>query len=100
MKKLTLDEYKTSLSLKEPPESLSVQGRALWYAGKGDWNKAHLLVQHLHDKFSSRIHAFLHRQEGDLSNASYWYSRAGARLPDNTIGEEWEALALDYLSKA
>jgi len=67
--------------------------KALWFAGKGDWNTAHEIVQDMNDKFSSRIHAFLHRQEGDISNARYWYNRAGANMPALSINEEWEELS-------
>jgi len=94
MKKISIDEFRLSLSLPKPPPNLSLHEKALWFAGKGDWEKAHHIVQDLNDSFSSRIHAFLHRQEGDLSNANYWYSKAGIVLPDLTIDQEWEVLVI------
>ncbi|MFI5155727.1 MAG: hypothetical protein ACHQEM_06055 [Chitinophagales bacterium] len=93
MKKLTLDEFKNSLSGDEPPAGFSAHAKALWFAGKGDWEKAHDIVQDLPDPMASRIHAFLHRQEGDLSNASYWYSKSGAQMPSLNLDQEWEELA-------
>jgi hypothetical protein len=92
MKKLSVDEFKASFSLNEPAEGLTLQEKALWFAGKGDWNIAHQIVQDMNDKFSSRIHAFLHRQEGDISNARFWYNKAGANMPALSIDEEWEEL--------
>ena len=92
MKKLSLDEFKASFSHSNPSEELTTHEKALWFAGKGDWNAAHDIVQDMNDKFSSRIHAFLHRQEGDISNARYWYNRAGANMPALSIDEEWEEL--------
>jgi hypothetical protein len=92
MKKLSVDEFKASFSLSEPAEGLTLQEKALWFAGKSDWDTAHQIVQDMNDKFSSRIHAFLHRQEGDISNARYWYNKAGANMPALSIDEEWEEL--------
>jgi hypothetical protein len=92
MKKMSVDEFKASLSLSEPTEELTLHEKALWFAGKGDWETAHKIVQDMNDKFSSRIHAFLHRQEGDISNARYWYNNAGINMPSLSIEEEWEEL--------
>jgi hypothetical protein len=92
MKKISLEGFKTSLSRAEPPEDLSEQEKALWFAGKGKWEKAHLIVQDLEDPLSYRIHAFLHRQEGDQSNASYWYHKAGVNMPNVSLDREWEEI--------
>ena len=92
MKKMSLEGFKTSLSRAEPPEDFSAQEKALWFAGRGSWEKAHLIVQDLNDPLSYNIHAFLHRQEGDLSNAGYWYHKAGIKMPDISLEHEWEKL--------
>jgi hypothetical protein len=92
MGKMSLEEFRSSLSLTEPPAAFSLHERALWFAGKGNWEEAHEIVQEMNDRFSSRIHAFLHRQEGDISNAGYWYSKAGDVLPTLTMNAEWEDL--------
>ncbi len=92
MKKITLEEFKRSLSGTEPPEDFSPQEKALWFAGRGNWEKAHLIVQDLNDPLSYNIHAYLHRQEGDHSNAGYWYHKAGVKVPDKSLEREWEEL--------
>ncbi len=59
---------------------------------KGDWDAAHRIVQDIESIASYRIHAYLHRKEGDLSNANYWYTRAGCPMPKTTLDQEWQAL--------
>lgn len=66
--------------------------KALDFARDGKWDEAHQLVQPYSDRTSCLIHAYLHRVEGDLSNARYWYTRAGADMPDNTLDEELSRL--------
>jgi hypothetical protein len=92
MKKISLEGFKSSLSRAEPPEDFSAQEKALWFAGRGNWEKAHLIVQDLNDPLSYNIHAYLHRQEGDQSNAGYWYHKAGIKMPDISLDREWEEL--------
>jgi hypothetical protein len=65
---------------------------ALWYDYNGDWAKAHDQVDQLPGKSAARIHAYLHRKEGDLWNADYWYKRAGERRPFLSLEQEWEEL--------
>ncbi|MDG1276081.1 MAG: hypothetical protein P8O16_02290 [Algoriphagus sp.] len=72
---------------------------ALWYDGNGDWKKAHDQVDQLEGKDAARIHAYLHRKEGDQWNAEYWYRRAGVAVYQGTLEEEWENLLNDYLGK-
>jgi len=62
------------------------------YAKVGEWDKAHQLIQSHSDQMSCLIHAYLHRVEGDLSNANYWYARAEFTMPDNTLEEELKRL--------
>ena len=64
------------------------------YAKEGEWDKAHQLIQSYSDKTSCLIHGYLHRIEGDLSNANYWYARAESEMPDNTLEEELKRLYL------
>ncbi|HEY2647910.1 MAG TPA: hypothetical protein VGI38_01915 [Puia sp.] len=92
MRKISLEEFKTCLSGTEPPEDFNPQAEALWYAGKGNWEKAHQIVQDLEDPVSYRIHAFLHRQEGDHSNARYWYNKAGIKMPEKSTDIEWQEI--------
>ena len=74
---MTLDEFLASVAEgDQPPASLPEALQALWWAEKGEWEKAHVAAQEIPTKVGSWIHANLHRQEGDLGNARYWYSRA------------------------
>ncbi|WP_153800057.1 hypothetical protein [Foetidibacter luteolus] len=85
--------YKESLTQATPPAGVSVYLQSLWYDGKGDWDKAHSLVDSLEDKTACWVHAYLHRKEGDTWNADYWYRRAGKTRPSTSLQEEWEAIA-------
>ena len=81
----------------KPPEKLSKALQALWYDAKGDWQVAHDLIDHLNDSDSSRVHAYLHRVEGDLWNAQYWYSRAQSQEFHGELKEEWDFLVKSFL---
>jgi len=93
----TLTEFKASLNAPTPTHELSPQLKSLWYDGKGDWDKAHAQVDHLLDKDSAWVHAYLHRKEGDIWNADYWYNRAGQPRPNLPLDEEWDRLVLHFL---
>ncbi|MCA6074904.1 hypothetical protein LDX50_20180 [Fulvivirga sp. 1062] len=73
----------------EPLKKWPVEICALWYDRQGEWEKAHELVQDADSGNGAWVHAYLHRKEGDLWNADYWYHRAGRRRPDTSITEEW-----------
>lgn len=94
---MDLDLFKNSLQLKEPPESISVYMKALWHDAKGDWDGAHQLIQDLPDKNASWIHAYLHRKEGDIWNADYWYAKANKKRPSVDLQTEWEQLCTALL---
>ena len=93
----TVAEFKESLNSEQPIKGLSVQLKSLWYDGKGDWHQAHAQVDHLNDKESAWVHAYLHRKEGDIWNADYWYSKAQQIRPNISLEEEWEQLVLQFL---
>ena len=95
-----LQEFEESLTQQHPPKNATVYLQSLWYDAKGDWNKAHSLVDHLSDKTACRIHAYLHRVEGDKWNASYWYTKAGERMPDISLKEEWQLLVQRLMESA
>ncbi|GHA72000.1 hypothetical protein [Pontibacter akesuensis] len=90
---MNLQSFKESLQASSPPAGASVYLQALWYAAKGDWNKAHVLIQDLPDQNAAWIHAYLHREEGDTWNADYWYRKAGRKRAEVTLQEEWENIA-------
>ncbi|WP_026734541.1 hypothetical protein [Fischerella sp. PCC 9605] len=78
-----------------PPQAL----QALWYDYKGNWDKAHEIVQNAGDADSAWVHAYLHRKEGDLSNARYWYRRSNKPEFHAGLDKEWEQIASDLLIK-
>jgi hypothetical protein len=94
----TLSEFKASLQEEQPGSELSVQLKSLWYDGKGDWQKAHAEVDQLNDGASAWVHAYLHRKEGDLWNADYWYSKAGKIRPQLSLEAEWETLVKQLIA--
>ena len=94
---MTQQEFVSSINQGNPPEGLSVYLQALWEDAKGNWDKAHDLAQDANDKNGDRIHAYLHRKEGDKSNANYWYSRAGEKMPIVSLEEEWSELVTRFL---
>lgn len=97
---MDIEEFESSLETTEtPPESLSVELKALWHYGKGDWEKAHELCQNAGSSDGDWVHAYLHRVEGDLSNASYWYHRSGQSRFEGTLKEEWRSIVQDLLSR-
>ena len=94
----TLSEFKTSLEANVPRDGFSPALTSLWYDGKGNWQRAHSQVDHLEDKDSAWVHAYLHRKEGDLTNANYWYRKAGKLRPTDSLEAEWETLVLYFLA--
>ena len=95
---MTITEFKDSLKQSSPPSQLSNLLQALWYDAKGDWEAAHNVAQDIRSKEGSWIHAYLHRKEGDLGNASYWYHRANQPVSNKSLTEEWEEIAKAMLA--
>lgn len=93
----TLAQFQESLSADKPNDNLPVQLKSLWHDGKGDWRTAHDLIDHLTDRESAWVHAYLHRKEGDSWNADYWYGRARQVRPNVSLHDEWEQLAAYFL---
>ncbi|OYX16461.1 MAG: hypothetical protein B7Z16_11425 [Algoriphagus sp. 32-45-6] len=91
---MNLQKFK---SLSAPEDDFSPEILALWYDAKGDWNQAHDQVDQLSGQSAARVHAYLHRKEGDLWNADYWYRRAGESRPTCTLEQEWEDLVIRFL---
>jgi hypothetical protein len=95
---LTLEELKTSLAELNPPASLTNPLTALWWDAKGDWARAHDLLQDDNSPDGSWVHAYLHRKEPDPANAAYWYRRAGKPTASGDFESEWEAIVTHLLS--
>lgn len=94
---MDLTQFKQSLSANEPLIGASVYLKALWYDAKGDWHKAHNAIQDVPDRNASWIHAYLHRKEGDIWNADYWYTKAGKKRPACSLEEEWDQITTALL---
>ena len=89
---MDFEKFRKTLSSSEPPGNIPVYLVSLWYDAKGDWEKSHTIIQDINDPTAAWIHAYLHRKEGDIGNADYWYRRANKSRPALTLEEEWEAI--------
>jgi hypothetical protein len=95
---MTLDDFtKLMAKQEECPNGLPPALQALWYDKKGNWDKAHQIVQDASDIDSAWVHAYLHRKDGDLSNAGYWYRRSGKPEFTAQLHQEWEQIVKDLL---
>ena len=97
---MTPEEFKASVAEEAPRKDLSAPLAALWWDAKGDWSRAHALVDELETLDGMAVHAYLHRKEGSASNADYWYQRAGRNFFRPTLNAEWAALVEGLLSGA
>lgn len=86
---VSLTDLKASLADAKPADGLKPPLAALWWAAKGDWDAAHKIVQDEDTREAAWVHAYLHRVEGDLSNAAYWYRRAGQPVAQDSLDAEW-----------
>jgi hypothetical protein len=95
---MTPGEFTATLSSAQPPAGLSDPLLALWYDGRGDWERAHQTAQDIDNVEGAWIHAYLHRKEGDAANAAYWYRRAGKPVAAMSLDAEWAALVAALLA--
>jgi hypothetical protein len=94
---MTLEEFRNSLRHDKPPGGLSLGLTALWWDSKGDWTNAHKSAQLDEGPAGAWVHAYLHRKEGDASNAEYWYQRAGKIPSRKSLTEEWNEITRSLL---
>ena len=97
MEPMTLDEYKATLSGSIPPDVAPLL-RALWHDARGNWDESHRIAQEIEDKSGAWVHAYLHRKEGDASNAAYWYRQAGQPVATDSLEDEWNRIATALLA--
>jgi hypothetical protein len=90
---MDFDTFSNSIAQQTPPAGLSMAAQALWWEAKGDWHQAHKCAQQQSDAEGAWVHAYLHRVERDLRNASGWYGRSGREMSTAPFEEEWEAIA-------
>jgi hypothetical protein len=95
---MTLAEFKRSVSQARPPPGLAPALAALWWEAKGDGERAHALVMDEGGKDCAWVHAYLHRLEGDLGNARYWYGQAGKAPPTGRLPAEWDSIVQALLA--
>jgi hypothetical protein len=94
---VTFIEFLKTINQDDPPAGISGLLRSLWWDRKGEWNAAHSIAQEILSPEGSVVHAYLHREEGTLWNAEYWYSRAGRSRPEIPLEEEWNRLVEEML---
>jgi hypothetical protein len=93
---MQMHEFLDTLDDDSPPVESSPLLVALWHDHQGDWEKAHDIAQGISSSAGSRVHAYLHRKEGDLRNADYWYRRAGIQRPDMSLHKEWQGMVKSF----
>lgn len=89
--------FRASTKSAAPPAGLDPPLTALWWVAKGDWNRAHSAVDHEEGATAAWVHAHLHRVEGDLANAGYWYRQAGKAVSTEPLDKEWTEIATALL---
>ncbi len=85
-------DFRASLSGAAPAPGLAPPLAALWWAAKGQWDQAHKIVMNEETAEAAWVHAYLHRVEGDLGNAGYWYRQAGQPAAQDSLEAEWERI--------
>jgi hypothetical protein len=93
------EQFNKSLDSSQSPAGLNEYLSALWYDAKGNWEEAHKMIQDLSSPIAARIHGYLHRKEGDLGNAAYWYGRAGQAMPSISLAKEWDEILAKLLDQ-
>jgi hypothetical protein len=96
---MTFDDLAAAVRTASPlPASAPPLVRALWHDATGDWDGAHALAQDVDTADGAWVHAYLHRKEGDASNAGYWYRRAGKPHATDSLDAEWRTIARALLA--
>ena len=95
---MTIETFNAALLHDTPPAGWSRALQALWHQGKGDGDRAHQLAQAQDDAEGAWVHAHLHRAEGDVANARYWYRRAGREPSTAPLDDEFAAIAAALLA--
>jgi hypothetical protein len=97
---VNLQQFRESLQSNEPPAHLSAALAGLWWDAKGNWTKAHESAQQDEGPSGAWVHAYLHRKQGDSSNAAYWYRRAGKPVARSPLEAEWRDIAGSLLGNS
>jgi hypothetical protein len=89
---VTREQFDASLSLAAPPDDCPPLLVALWHDRRGEWDEAHRVAQDIETTDAAWVHAYLHRKEGDLGNAAYWYRHAGKPVANGALDVEWSSI--------
>jgi hypothetical protein len=95
---MQFERFVESLADKNPPEGLPPLVLALWWDAQGNWDRAHEIAQDIESPDGAWVHAYLHRKEGNIANAGYWYSRAGKPSSQVPLPIEWNEIAQRLLN--
>jgi hypothetical protein len=98
MAAISFEDFRSTLGDAAPPAGVSPALAAMWHDAKGDWDAAHRLAQSEENADGAWVHAYLHRVEGDLANAGYWYRRAGKPASAEPLRDEWTAIVQSLLA--
>ena len=93
---MTVAEFQATVAEGTPPDVAPLL-LALWHDARGDWERAHHIAQDIEDEHGSLVHAYLHRKEGDLANAGYWYRRARRPVATDSLQSEWGRIVSELL---
>ncbi|MEH2255326.1 hypothetical protein [Nostoc sp.] len=97
---MNTEEFLRLIKKQRPcPQTLPKGLQAMWYDNKGDWSKADEIVANASDADSAWVHAYLHRKEGDLKNAHFWYQRSRQPEFSGELSQEWEQITSVLLKK-
>jgi hypothetical protein len=96
---MTPDAFSRSVSRSKPPAALAPALQALWWAAKDNWERAHDIVMAHEDRYCAWVHAYLHRREGDLPNARWWYKEARKSVATGPLPAEWDAIVRALLNE-
>lgn len=96
---MSFEEFRRAVSGRAGlPEGLPPAVQALWHDARGDWATAHACAQEDPGRAGAWVHAYLHRKEGDVSNAAYWYQRANRPAAGGPAADEWAVIARALLA--
>jgi hypothetical protein len=96
---MTLHAFTRSVLENKPPTPLTPSLQALWWAAKDDWERAHQIVMAHDDRDCAWVHAYLHRREGDLPNARWWYNESKRPVATGSLDNEWSAIVRALLNE-
>jgi hypothetical protein len=95
---MTLAEFQSTIATGNPPDVAPLL-LALWYDASGDWDRAHSIAQDVDDADGALVHAYLHRKEGDIANAGYWYRQARRPVANDSLESEWTRIVDELLTR-